>query len=330
MKRILLIATGGTIASLPTADGLQPGLTVENLLTLVPELEALCRVEPLQLFNLDSTNMCHTHWLKIAETVQTHYNDYDGFLITHGTDTMAYAAAALSYLIQNSPKPVVLTGSQRSLSERDSDARRNLIDAIRYAADDGACGVHIVFDGKVIAGTRAVKTRTKSYNAFSSINFPEIAVIRSDRIFYYIREPQNGLVTFYTKLDPAVAVIKLVPGMDDGMFDYISDHCHGVIIESFGVGGIPVYESDAFADKIGRLAQKGVRVVVTTQVHYEGSDMSVYQVGYHIKRKYELIEAYDMTTEAILAKMMWALAHTASEAAFKQTFLTPVSHDLLS
>ena len=161
MKHILLIATGGTIASMPTETGLSPKITSEDLLAQVPEIREICRVSAVQLYRLDSTNMRPENWLEIARYIRSQYFDYDGFVITHGTDTMAYASAMLYYLIQNSQKPIVLTGSQLSINERDTDARDNLLAAFRYAADPDACGVHLVFDSKIIAGTRARKNRTK-------------------------------------------------------------------------------------------------------------------------------------------------------------------------
>ena len=128
MKHILMIATGGTIASKETADGLTPQLTSEELLAEVPELEQLCRIDTVQLMNRDSTNINSRDWLQMAACVREHYDAYDGFVLTHGTDTMAYTAAALSYLIQNNAKPVVITGSQKSIFNQDTDARENLRD----------------------------------------------------------------------------------------------------------------------------------------------------------------------------------------------------------
>ena len=178
MKKILMIATGGTIASKETENGLAPAVSSQELLACVPEIGSVCDVHTVQPFNLDSTNICAAHWLQIARIVEENYDLFDGFVVTHGTDTMAYTAAALSYLVQGSAKPVVLTGSQRSVYSRDTDARRNLADAFLFCADDGAYGVRIVFDGSVILGTRAKKTRTRSFNAFSSIDFPAVAVMR--------------------------------------------------------------------------------------------------------------------------------------------------------
>ena len=329
MKHILLLATGGTIASLKTECGLSPELSSEDLLRHVPEICELCRVTARQVYDLDSTNMRPEHWLNLANIIRNEYDRYDGFVITHGTDTMAYAAAMLYYLSQNSPKPIVLTGAQISISERDTDARENLEGAFRYAVCDGACGVHIVFDGKIIAGNRARKNRTKSFNAFTSVDYPEIGVIRGDRVRLYIREGLKGPVLFSDRIDPAVMVIKLIPGMRADIFDYVAKSCHAVIIESFGVGGLPYYDSDEFSDKIELLIRSNVRVIITTQVPHEGSDMSVYRVGLRIKEKYELPEAYDMTTEAVCAKTMWALPRTDSFASFRALFLAPIGEELL-
>ena len=328
-KKILLIATGGTIASRPGEDGLSPQITSEELLSCIPEVSEICTVETMQLFNLDSTNMRPEHWLTVARTIRDRYDEYDGFVITHGTDTMAYASATLYYLIQNSPRPVVLTGSQKSIYDRDTDARENLRGAIVYASDPGACGVHIVFDGKVICANRAQKTRTRSFNAFSSIDFPEVAYIRDREVRYYLREEPAGPVRFYDALESRICVIKLIPGMDPGILDYVGRQCRAVIIESFGVGGVPYYDNADFAEKIGALLQNHVKVIFTTQVPHEGSDMALYQVGFRIKQKYELLEAHTMTTEAVVAKVEWALAAARDDEDFRTLFLTPVGNDRL-
>ena len=204
MKHILLIATGGTIASRPTAAGaLAPALTSEELIACVPELAELCRIDTLQLYNLDSTSIGPVQWRGIVQAVRARYDAYDGFVITHGTDTMAYTAAALSYMIQGSAKPVVLTGSQKSIYNRDTDARNNLHRAVLYACHPAAWGVQLVFDGKVILGTRARKTRTKSFNAFSSIDYPLTAEFRDLRLVRFCRRrPAGGLCGFMRRWNP--------------------------------------------------------------------------------------------------------------------------------
>ena len=175
MKKILLIATGGTIASAEDGNGLSPALSGAELASYVPEIEDICELDVLQLMNIDSTNMRPAGWLRIRDAIVQHYAEYDGFLILHGTDTMAYTAAALSYLIPGNPKPIVLTGSQRPMTSSFTDAKLNLYQALLYAADDLSRDVCIVFGGVAIAGTRARKQRTVSTNAFKSVNYPPLA-----------------------------------------------------------------------------------------------------------------------------------------------------------
>ena len=130
-------------------------------------------------------------------------------------------------------------------------------------------------------------------------------------------------------LDSRVCVIKLIPGMAPGILDYVAEHAHAVVIESFGVGGVPYYDNDEFTEKIGHLLRNHVKVIFTTQVSHEGSDMELYRVGFRIKKKYELLEAYTMTTEAVVAKVEWALANSADDEEFRKLFLTPVGNDRL-
>ncbi len=330
MKKVLLIATGGTIASKPTRSGLAPQISSEEIINFVPEAAKICQISTLQLFNLDSTNINYIHWQKIAQCIKKNYSYYDGFVITHGTDTMAYSVAAISYLIQNSPKPIVFTGSQKSIYERDTDARNNLLNAFVYAVDHRSCGVHLVFDNRVILGTRARKIRTKSYNAFSSIDYPEIAIFRDHRLIFYIEETvKSKYPDFYTTLSPTVFVLKLIPGLDTNIFEYLIMHYDAIIIESFGVGGLPCYENENFLDKIKLFLSAGKTIVMATQVPYEGSDMGIYQVGYRLKEEYELIEAYTMTLESVVTKMMWILAQTKDRNKIRSLFYTSIQKDIL-
>lgn len=328
MKKILMIATGGTIASKETAEGLAPMLTSGELLDCVPEIGSVCRVDAVQPFNLDSTNVYAAHWLELVRIVEANYGRYDGFVITHGTDTMAYTAAALSYLVQNSAKPIVLTGSQRSAYSRDTDARRNLADAFLFCADDGAHGVRIVFDGSVILGTRAKKTRTRSFNAFSSIDFPAIAVMREGRPFYYIEEKKpTGAPVFFRALNENVFVLKMIPGLRADIFDWLDTHCDGLIIESFGAGGLPDYENGAFFDRLARFLSLGKTAVMTTQVEREGSALDTYAVGRRLRACGNVLEARCMTLEAAVTKLMWVLARARGDEA-ERLFNSPVEHDI--
>ena len=332
MKNILLIATGGTIASKRSDSGLKPLISSEELLSYVPAAKEFCRADALQLMNLDSTNIQPKHWLAMAKAVEEHYDQYDGFVICHGTDTMAYTAAALSYLIQNSRKPVVITGAQKPIDLEITDAKTNLCDSLRFASCDKAHGVNIVFDGKVIAGTRGKKMRTKSYNAFSSINFPYIATIQDEHILFYLDDKAQVTepLTFYHQMDSSVGLIKLIPSADASLLDYMAAHYDAVIIESFGVGGLPSYDDGGdYYRAVAHWINLGKTVIMTTQVTNEGSNMSVYEVGKKIKREFGLLEAYDMTLEAAVTKIMWILTQTKEPAKVRELFYQTVNHDIL-
>ena len=330
MKNILLIATGGTIASRPTDGGLAPQLRAKDILSCVPQLESLCRVSALQLFNIDSTNMSPADWLQIAACVKENYFRYDGFVITHGTDTMAYTASALSYLIQNSSKPIVLTGSQKSIYDTETDARRNLYDAFLAAQDDSLFGVLLVFDGRVICGTRARKTRTKSMNAFSSIDYPELALLREGKILHYFRsEKPAGIPAFYSSLNDRVFVLRLIPGMNPAVLRLLLPEYDALVIESFGVGGLPCYEQKDFLEAVNAWSGAGKPIVITTQVPHEGSDLGVYQVGARAASMPGVLQAHTMTVESVVTKLMWILSQTSDPHTIEQLFYTPVAHDLL-
>ena len=324
MKHILLIATGGTIASRHTPEGLAPQITPQELLSYVPDAASLCQIDTVQPINLDSTNVAPEHWLLLAKLIEEQYDRYDGFVICHGTDTLAYTAAALSYLIQHTRKPIVLTGAQRSIDEDTTHAKVNLMDALRYACA-GESGVCIVFGSHVIAGTRARKSRTKSYNAFTSLNFPDLASIHESRVVRYIPWEDQGDPVFYHRLNTRVFLLKLTPGMDPAAFAAAGQLCDGLIIESYGIGGIP----DLYLEELDKLISQGKTVIMATQVPQEGSDLSVYQVGKHVKDRYHLLESYDMTLEATVVKLMWAMGQSDDPESIRKLFCTTVNYDLL-
>lgn len=339
MKRILLIATGGTIASAEDGHGLSPALTGAELAACVPEVEGLCELEILQLMNIDSTNMRPADWLRIAGAIEERYAAFDGFLILHGTDTMAYTAAALSYLIQGSTKPIVLTGSQRPMTSSFTDAKLNLYQSLLYALDDASCDVTIVFGGIAIAGTRARKQRTMSSNAFISVNFPPLAYIRNDRI---VRAGAAGatpgvdaalaeaqLPPVFRTLDDRVAVLKLTPGLSPHLFRTLKADYDALILEIYGLGGIPDYGTSgpSFKEAIFDWVDSGRSIVLTTQVPEEGLDLGVYEVGRAYAEHPGILRGGDMSTEAIVAKMMWALGQTRDQLDLEQLFYHPINHD---
>lgn len=328
MKNVLLLGTGGTIASEMTQSGLAPALNSQQLIAAVPEISQLCNVSCNQLFSIDSTNITPAHWLRLAQAIRENYDRYDGFVIAHGTDTMAYTAAALSYLIQGSPKPIVITGAQKPIVFENTDSKVNLADAFRVAVSE-LCGVVIVFNGRVVLGTRARKTHTTSLQAFSSINYPILAVLQNGFLMEYIRPDHLPRPVFYNRLNERVGLMKMIPGADCGLLSYLLAHNDAVIIESYGVGGLPSYQGSGFFDVIRDGIRANKTIVMTTQVPNEGSNLSVYDVGFHLKNDLHLLEAYDMTTEAAVAKLMWILGQTDEPSEIRRLFCTPVSHDLL-
>ncbi len=330
MKKLLLIATGGPIASETGEEGLKPGLGAQALLAHVPRLESLYSVDAVQPLSLDSTNMRPENWVCIAECIREHYDAYDGFVISHGTDTMAYTAAALSYLVMHSPKPIILTGAQRSIVTEDTDARTNLYDAFCYASDAASHGVSIVFDGHVITGTRARKVRTKSRNAFESVDYPPVALVRDGRVLRYIREDRPNEPTFYREMDPRVAVVKLTPGLPWQAVNALRGCVDALVVESFGVGGLPSSDGGALLKEIRGWREAGKVVALTTQVPYEGSDLALYEVGRRALTEGGVIEAYTMTPETAVVKLMWILARERNVEAVRRRFYEPVAHDLLT
>lgn len=331
LKTILMITTGGTIASTQTAHGLAPGMSAEDILSYIPAVNQICRVHTMQVCNLDSTNVTPAHWRLLVETIEANYAAYDGFVICHGTDTLAYTAAALSYMIQNSAKPIVITGAQKPIHMDVTDAKTNLLDSFLYAVDEESQNVSIVFDGKVIAGTRARKERAKSYHAFSSLNFPYMAVIQDGMLVRYINEPPvEGDVRFYHDMRESVVTLKLIPGMQPEILSYLFAHYDCIVIESFGVGGIPQNLMPTFYEEMQKWASRGKFVVMTTQVANEGSHMTVYEVGKKVKRDFQLLEAYDMTFEATITKLMWLMGmdHDSYED-FCEKFYMRINHDIL-
>ncbi len=326
-KRILFIGTGGTIASELSGQGLLPELGPERLLRYVPEIESLCAAEGVELFNLDSTNIGPEHWLGMARAVRESYGRFDGFVISHGTDTMAYSAAALSYLIQGSPKPIVFTGAQKPIGFDTTDSRVNLRDAFLCACSDSLHGVMIVFNGRVILGTRACKTHTKSFDAFSSINYPNIAQVRDGALMRFIEPESADAPVFYDALCRRVALVKLIPGMSAELLGFAVYRSDAVIIESFGVGGLP--GDGGMQELILAAAAKGKTIIMTTQVQNEGSDLAVYNTGHALAESGAVLEAYDMTTEAVLTKIMWILAQTREPDRIRRLFYRPISKDIL-
>jgi len=272
--------------------------------------------------NIDSSNMQPEGWLRMARAVHERLGDYDGFVVTHGTDTMAYSAAALSFMLGRLDRPVVLTGSQLTLEDEMTDAPANLRDAIA-AARSSLSGVFIAFGGLLLSGVRASKMRSRGLRAFESINADPIGVFR-DGSLEILRRPPVHMGSYAPFCDRRTALVKIWPGFDPRLIsDLSADGYRGVILEAFGLGGIPSLGPGDLGPTIRKLVEEGVLVVITTQCVLDGCHLDVYEVGRRAMDA-EAISAGDMTKEAALTKLMWALGQSHQPGDCADIFTTRI------
>lgn len=309
MRKILVIGTGGTISCVNQGNGLEPSVRVSELVNC---LKLPVEIHTGQLFNLDSTNMTPRHWETLARLIRARYDEFDGFVVLHGTDTMAYAAASLYCLIHNPRKPIVFTGSMKPMSDEDSDAPINLRDAVRFAAYERAFGVRVVFDGGVIDGRRAHKYETTDIDAFDSVNSDvtsaDLGFIHSDGDIHFYEE-YSGTESFYERLSDEVFLAKLIPGQSL----CVPESIRALILESYGVGGIPDY----LMQDVSKLAYSGVYIIIATQCAYGGTNLCEYAVGH---TDFPVLEVGDYTVEYAVARARWALAESHNYQEFADLF----------
>jgi len=328
MKKVLILATGGTIASAPGEEGLTPSEAPRELMTILDGFRAYYNIDFRSILNLDSSNIQAEEWQLIASEVFAALPDYDGIVITHGTDTMAYTASMLSFMLQNLNKPVVLTGSQIPAGLTLSDAGSNLATALA-AVDHEVNGVSIAFNHKLIRGCRAVKVRTMGFDAFESVNVPDRGEFFADgvRLFGPRSREAEGEPVLKSDICNSVFLLKLIPGTNPSIFDgLLALNYRGVVLETFGAGGLHFLRRD-LASSVGRLIQEGVPVVVCSQCLYERSDFSLYEVGRRILAA-GVIQGRDMTTEAAVTKLMWALGQTSDLEEIRRIFNTDYAGEI--
>lgn len=320
MKKVLLLSTGGTIASRPGKDGLEPGLSGEELIAGLGDLRGKFQITVKQIMNLDSSNIQAEEWGIMAQTVHENYDAFDGFIITHGTDTMAYSASMLSYMLPGLRKPVVFTGSQIPMDNMLTDARSNLFCALG-AVEAGIMGVSVAFNRHIIRGCRAVKVRTMGFDAFESVNARYLGEIFADGLRVYDRQEPNPEAPrmLLDCVSTDVLLLKLIPNTKPRLFDYIQEMGYrGVVLETFGAGGMHFHRRDLL-EKLRMLEQQGVVVVACSQCLYEPSNFTIYEVGRRLLET-GVIPAGDMTTEAAVTKLMWALGQTQDPEEVRRIF----------
>lgn len=321
LKRILIFTTGGTIVSLKTADGLKPcndemyKVLYDKILPIMGDYDVT--IKPI--FNKDSSNIIPSDWVIASDSIRQYIDDYDGIVILHGTDTMSYSAAMLSFLFAGVNKPIVLTGSQLPIDYKDSDGVNNLTDAIIVAGDERISGVFVVFHDKIINGTRAYKSSSIRMDAYISCNYPYVGIIKDGTVFITDeykkiskkekKELEYAFLNSVGYEQPKVFMLKMVPGIDGGIFDYIKrERYHGVVIEGYGLGGMPVFNIDLL-HKMEELILSGIPILMSTQCIYDGVNLETYEVGV-VANRIGILSTYDMTPDAAYTKLMWILGHT--------------------
>jgi len=312
-KKILLLFCGGTIVMVKTKDGIldmgEKEKAIQNLLKLEPRIYELADITVEYIDNIDSTNITGKHWDTIAETIAKKYDDYDGFVITHGTNTMAYTSSALSFALQNLGKPVVLTGAQIPGDQVETDARRNFVNAIRLATMDLAA-VAVVFDEEIMLGARASKVSESKLDAFETINWDDLGEIRLEiKLSDKHKSRHNRPLNLQTGFEDNIAVITLFPQMNPvALKTAIHKGIKGVILRGYGAGGI----SYAYLDLLEELKKRKVPVIVSTQCMEGATLMHMDDVGTKAL-KAGVIQAHDMSIECTITKLMWALRRAPYE-----------------
>ena len=325
-KHILLLTTGGTIASVPGGEGLEPHRS-DVMERELNQLRTYYAITVMDVMCLDSSNIHPEQWQRIAEHIFTLRESFDGIVVSHGTDTMAYTASAVTYMLPNIDRPIVFTGSQLPLADILSDGPDNLRTAFAMAAS-GHSGVFLAFDRKVMRGCRAVKVRASGFSAFESVNARYTGIVSNRGLVIDPRAlPQtNGAPQLCTAISTDVFLLKLTPGLSPAIFDALVDMgCKGIVIEAFGLGGVNVLHQGL--QGIRKAIDAGISVVITTQCLYDSSDLRVYQVGNQLL-ELGVIQGRDMTTEAAMTKLMWAIGQGMSPDEITTLFATSLAGEI--
>lgn len=338
LPKVSIISTGGTIASKVDyrTGAVYPALTSEDLYRAVPEIANIAYIEAEVLFSIFSENMTPKHWEAIAQHVADKVREgFDGVVVTHGTDTMGYTAAALSFALQDLPVPVVLVGAQRSSDRPSSDAAINLYSAVKVAAEAPFAEVVVVMHGSISddyclahRGTKVRKMHTSRRDAFRTVNDIPLAKIYKDRIEIlsnnYRRRDKSRKLKLKNKFDDKVVLIKVYPGMKSDIIDYIVDSgYHGIVLEGTGLGHTP----ESLFPAIKRAIREGIPVVMTSQCIWGRINMNVYSTGRELL-SFGVIPGEDMLPETAYVKLSWILAQTRDLDEIRKLMLTNIAGEI--
>ncbi|MCS7074638.1 MAG: asparaginase [Bacteroidia bacterium] len=310
-KKILLIYTGGTIGMMRVGkhNTLVP-VDLDSLLNQIPEINRLmCDLDYVSVIRpIDSSNMTPSNWLEIGYIIAENYEKYDGFVVLHGSDTMAYTASALSFILEGLSKPVVLTGSQLPIGEVRSDARDNMLTSLEIVSNPMYClpEVAVCFDSKLFRGNRTVKYSSEKFQAFDSPNYPQLAESGVHLEFYtryWLSSPYDQPFRLQMELDTNIALIKFYPGIPRVMIESIFNlKMRGIVLESFGVGNLPT--APWFLDLVRDKINSGMIVMNVTQCPAGKVEQSRYETGKFLE-DIGVISGKDITTASALAKLMY-------------------------
>ena len=325
-KKILLLTTGGTIASLPGGEGLEPQRS-DVMERELEQLRTYYEITVRDVMCLDSSNIRPEEWKTIAKCIFYSRTGFDGIVVSHGTDTMAYTASAVTYMLPNIDLPVVFTGSQLPLADMLSDGPDNLRTAFAMAAA-GYPGIFLAFDRKVMLGCRAVKVRASGFSAFESINARYAGIVsnRGLEIDSSVIPPRTGEAALCTDFSKNVFLLKLTPGLNPAVFDMLAAMGYrGIVVEAFGLGGVNVLHKGLRG--IHRAVEDGISVVITTQCLYDSANLQVYQVGNKLL-ELGVIQGGDMTSEAAMTKLMWAIGQGMEQPEIAELFAKSLAGEI--